>query len=125
MTKDESQPIPILKLLSYAAAFLMAGLLLPFVWLRETQDFWTNAGGYPLWLRDLVLVAYYPLFFVYLAWLSLLSWRWICRPSRDIKRFCVEAVLLALLWAVVALVVTLMLANNLDNLMDGRPLHAH
>ncbi len=125
MIKSESQPIPILKLLFYAAAFLMAGLLLPFVWLRETPDFWTNAGGYPIYLRDLVLVAYYPLLFVYLAWLPFLSWRWICRPSRDIRRFCVEAVLLALLWAVVVLVVMLMLANNIDNLLDGRPLHAH
>ena len=125
MIKNESQPIPIFKPLFYAAAFLMAGLLLPFVWLRETPDFWTNAGGYPLWLRDLVLVAYYPLLFAYLAWLPFLSWRWIFRPSRDIRRFCVEAVLLALLWAVIALVVTLMLANNIGNLLDGRPLHSH
>jgi len=40
-------------------------------------------------------------------------------------QFCVEASVLALLWVVVALVITLMLANNVANLIDGRPLHAH
>ena len=35
-------------------------LLIWFSWLRETPAFWTNAGGYPVWLRELVLLAYYP-----------------------------------------------------------------
>ena len=104
---------------------MMAGLLLPFVWLREDSRFWTNAGGHPLWLRDLVLVAYYPLLLVYGALLPFLSWLWLCCPARSVRLFCVEATVLALLWVVVALVITLMLANNVANLIDGRPLHAH
>jgi len=103
----------------------MAGLLLPFVWLRETPYFWTNAGGYPLWLRDLVQVAYYPLLFVYAGWLAFLSWQWMFRPSPSAKLFCVEATVLALMWMVVVLVAMLMLANNISNLIDGRPLHDH
>lgn len=103
----------------------MAGLLLPFVWLREAPQFWTNAGGYPLWLRDLVLVAFYPLLLIYVGLLAFLSWLWIFRPSRFVRLFCVEAVVLLFLWVVVALVATLTLANNIANLIDGRPLHDH
>jgi len=32
---------------------------------------------------------------------------------------------LTLLWAVIALVAVLMLSNNIANVIDGRPLHAH
>jgi hypothetical protein len=32
-----------------------------FSWLRETPVFWMNEGGYPVWLREVVLVAFYPL----------------------------------------------------------------
>ncbi len=125
MIINESQPVTLLKPLLYAVAILMAGLLLPFVWLREAPQFWTNAGGYPLWLRDLVLVAYSPLLLIYVGLLGFLSWLWIFRPSRFARLFCVEALVLLFLWAVVALVATLMLANNIANLIDGRPLHDH
>jgi hypothetical protein len=125
MTKDEGQPVTLLRPLLYAAAILMAGLLLPFVWLREAPHFWTNAGGYPLWLRDLVMVAFYPLLFVYVGLLAVLSWLWIFRPSRFARLFCVEALVLALMWLVVVLVAMLMLANNISNILDGRPLHSH
>lgn len=125
MMKNESQPITFFKPLFYVAAFLKAGFLLPFVWLRETPYFWTNVGGYPLWLRDLVLIAYYPLLLVYVGSLSFLSWQLLCQPARSVRGFCVEAVVLGLLWLVVALVATLMLANNIANLIDGRPLHDH
>ncbi len=125
MIKNESQPISLFKPLFYTAALLMAGLLLPFVWLRETPYFWTNAGGYPLWLRDLVLFTYYPLLLVYVGLLSFMSWQLICRPPRFARLFCVEALVLLFLWLVVALVATLMLANNIANIIDGRPLHDH
>lgn len=125
MGNNESLPITLLKPLLYPVALMIAGLLLPFVWLREDPHFWTNAGGYPLWLRDLVLVAYYPLLLVYGALLPCLSWLWLCWPARSVRLFCVEATVLAVLWVVVALVVAMMLANNVANLMDGRPLHAH
>lgn len=62
MSEDQSQPFPLLRPLLYAAGLVTAGLLLPFVWLRETPHFWTDVGGYPVWLRDLLLVAYHPCF---------------------------------------------------------------
>lgn len=33
-------------------------LLIWFSRLRQTPAFWTNAGGYPVWLRDLVRLSY-------------------------------------------------------------------
>lgn len=123
--KNESQSFIVLRLLLYPVALVNAGMLLPFVWLREMPHFWTNAGGYPIWLRDLVLVAYYPLLTIYVALLALLSWLLVSRPSRSVGLFCVEAAVLGLLWLVVALVAILMLANNITNLIEGRPLHAH
>jgi len=125
MGNHESLRITLLKPLLYSVAMMMAGLLLPFVWLREDPRFWTNAGGYPLWLRDLVLVSFYPLLLVYGVLLPCLSWLWLCWPARSVRLFCVEAALLALLWVAVGLVMTLMLANNVANLIEGRPLHAH
>lgn len=125
MIKNESQPLTFFKPLFYFAAFMMAGFLLPFVWLRETPYFWTNAGGYPLWLRDLVLISYYPLLLVYLSSLFFLSWQMLCQPARSVRGFCVEAMVLGLLWLVAALVMTLMISNNIANIIDGRPLHDH
>ena len=44
-------------------AFLLGlPLLLWFCWLRETPIFWRNVGGYPVWFREVVLEAYYPVF---------------------------------------------------------------
>lgn len=125
MNQNASPTGGIFRLLLHAAAFLMAGLLLPFVWLREDQRFWTNAGGYPLWLRDLVLGTYYPLLLSYSALLAFLSWHLIRRPARFARWFYVEAMVLAVLWLVLAVVATMMLSNNIANLIDGRPLHDH
>jgi len=48
-----------------AFAFLVAlPVLVGFCWLREMPIFWLNEGGYPIWLRDVVLDAYYPIFFI-------------------------------------------------------------
>jgi hypothetical protein len=49
-----------------AAFMFLAGLpaMLSFCWLREIQTFWMNEGGYPVWLREVVLDAYYPLLFL-------------------------------------------------------------
>lgn len=41
--------------------------------LRETPTFWMNIGGYPIWFREFLLIAYFPLFGVFFFLLSLLS----------------------------------------------------
>jgi len=45
---------------------LVVGLpaLIWFGWLREVPTFWMNEGGYPIWLREVVLDFFYPLFFL-------------------------------------------------------------
>jgi hypothetical protein len=51
-----------------AFAFLVAlPVLFWFCWLREMPIFWLNEGGYPVWLREMVLDTYYPIFFINLV----------------------------------------------------------
>src|ERR1700742_3267812 len=61
----------------FACAYLLTlGLnlvLLFFVVLKEDPLFWRNEGGYPVFLRDLVLQAFYPLFLFQFIALSVLS----------------------------------------------------
>ena len=90
--------------------------------LRESPLFWRNAGGYPVALRELVLDLYYPA-----TGLLLLS----CGLG-VVHTFCVTANWrrgTATGWLLVAAAVGFGLAyagaNNLTNLLDGRPLHYH
>jgi len=89
--------------------------------LRETPLFWRNAGGYPVGLRMFVL-DYYPA--ITAALLVAGGWRiWSLfrgeRPSR-------ATVLLTLLLSILLAVgMGLLIANNVVNLMEGLPLHAH
>ena len=90
--------------------------------LRESALFWRNAGGYPVVLRELVLDTYYPL-----TGLLLLA----CTIG-TIVTFAGVATLrrsTVVGWLIVAIAMGFGLAyagaNNLVNLMDGRPLHAH
>lgn len=125
MIPNKSQPFVPLRPLLHAVAFLLAGVLLPFVWLREDPQFWTYAGGYPLWLRQAVLVGFYPLLLLQGVLLAFLSWQLVRRPSRFARVCCVEALHMGLQWMLLGLVVLMMVANNVANLLDGRPLHDH
>ena len=49
-------------------------LLLSAAILRETSLFWRNAGGYPVWLRDVIYILFYPGLFAYFIGLAWLSW---------------------------------------------------
>jgi hypothetical protein len=50
--------------------------------LRETPVFWTNAGGYPYWLRDVARDWFYPLLFLSVGNLAGLCWLVLRLPSR-------------------------------------------
>lgn len=56
----------ILARIAIAVFTLVVGLplLIWFGWLREIPVFWMNEGGYPIWLREVVLDLFYPLFFL-------------------------------------------------------------
>ena len=51
--------------------------------LRETPDFWTNAGGAPVWLRDSVRATFYPLLFISAVNLLGLFWALLNLPVRS------------------------------------------
>ena len=101
------------------------GVLVVFAILRENQVFWTNAGGYPIWLRDLVLWTFFPL--LGMAGLSLLALSMVCfsRVCRSLQFFVVEALLLLVCWGLFASTLYIAFSNNLINIIEGRDVHTH
>ena len=110
------------------ATLLVFGLGVVLVWfafLRESREFWTNAGGYPIWLRDLVLWSYLPLFAATGFGLTLLSMAWVSRLCRSIRFMLGEGAMLVICWGLFASSGYIAFANNVRNLIDGRDLHYH
>lgn len=94
-------------------------------WLKEQPLFWRNIGGWPVWLREMVHIFFYPLLgleFIALLFFSLATVHWIgqghLHPGAGIA-------MVFLLWALLLTVIAIVIANNLVNLMEGRPLHWH
>jgi len=91
--------------------------------LKEDPVFFRNEGGYPIWLRELVLVGFYPFLGASLAMcvaVTLLSFRMARRPVR----WGLWGTPL-LLWTMLLGAVVLVAWNNVENLLNGRPLHYH
>lgn len=110
------------------ATGLALGLGVMLVWfaaLRENHGFWTNAGGYPVWLRHLVLWTYLPLFAATVFLLGSLSLVWLVRLGRRLRVVVAEIVLLALGWALLAASGVIAFRNNIGNFLEGRDLHGH
>jgi hypothetical protein len=119
---------------SGSAHLLIVGAVVNFVFLsvlgllallREQPLFWTNAGGWPIWLRDFVGISFYPLLVLELMLLmtfSALCAR--CLSTRCSSR-CPAVLTLSVLWVLLFCVVAVLVANNLDNLLSGRPVHWH
>ena len=110
-------------LLTTALVFGLGVLLVWFATLRENQAFWTYAGGYPVWLRDLVLLTYMPLLLsaaLLLAGLSMVCCSKVCRSLR----FWVwESLLLLACWGLLATSGFIAFENNVVNLLNGQDLH--
>jgi len=110
------------------AALLALGcglLLVCFAVLRESRVFWTHAGGYPLWLRDLVLWTYMPLLLGTVGLLGGLSVACWAKIAGGLRFFILESVLLLLGWGMVATAGFIAYQNNVSNLINGRPIHHH
>ena len=114
------------------SAFIVAGLLTLFgllvlmgATLKETPLFWLNAGGYPEEVRSLLLVAFYPAYLVYFFWLTFVtftSWRLI----RDFKHAGTLLLLASgVNWLLLAVSTTIVIWNNIENLLQGLPFHSH
>jgi hypothetical protein len=95
-----------------------------FAVLRETHEFWLHSGGYPLFLRDLVLVSFFPL--VTFNFCALISLTTLCaakvRGQPGLVAFFIMLILLG--WGLFFGAVGIALKNNLENYLEGRPIHA-
>ncbi len=104
----------------------LAGLLLlGSTLLRETPEFWRNSGGYPVLLRDVVFILHYPLFLGVMSGTllgTLMTLRLLAsRRSGGLALLF----LVACQWVLLLGVLVIMLWNNVDNVLHGRPLHYH
>jgi len=94
--------------------------------LRETPDFWRNYGGYPVLLRQLVFYLHYPLLLLVFGGTAagtIMALRYFAgnRGAGGGRMLF----LCALQWLVFTAALTIMLWNNLENLINGHPLHYH
>jgi len=102
----------------------MLMVMTPFALLREDPMFWRNAGGWPVWLRELVHDTFYPLLGGELSLLLLISTMLLCSPA--LARWRKQAWPVAgLMWLWTAVVIAVVAGNNIANLLAGRPLHWH
>jgi len=103
---------------------LLGSVLLVAAALRETPLFWRNAGGFPVLLRELVLLLFYPglmLLAIGVLWSTWTAWRW--RPG---SRLAVAVWMACLFqWLLLLVVIAIFAWNNLNNLLEGTPLHQH
>jgi hypothetical protein len=99
---------------SLALFALLGGvpMLIWFSWLRETPLFWRNDGGYPVWLRALVLHGFYPLFFSNLGGTFLYLWSLISHPPRSKRLLFAELTVFTLLVASIGVSILLVLFDD-------------
>ncbi len=93
--------------------------------LRETPGFWRNAGGFPVGLRDLVFSSFYPSLAIYFFGLvsgSFTAWQLLRARSRSGGLLLLAC---GLNWLLFLVILTVVLCNNIENVMNGRPLHYH
>lgn len=109
-----------LPLLAGAVVLLLVGTML-----REQPTFWTNAGGYPVWVRQTVRLLYWP--GLVLSGLGLAVWSgWMVLQAACRRRgMMVSLIAVVLMWSAMGVVVVWMAWNNLENLFEGRDLHYH
>ena len=112
-------------LLSTLVVLCLGVVLVWFAILRENRVFWTNAGGYPIWLRDLVLCTFLPLFGGVGLSLAALSMVCFSRLCRSLRFFAVEALLLLACWGLLSASGFIAFSNNFINIIEGRDVHYH
>ena len=123
-SSNESSLSPFWVLASIFNLALACGLLAMAV-LRETPQFWLNAGGYPVWLRALVQIFFYPglgtslLLTVGGTTSVFQAWRAGRRVGTGVWMLWLAQV------ALLVAVLTIMSWNNVHNLFDDEPLHHH
>lgn len=112
-------------LVSTLVAIGIGLLLVWFALLRENQLFWTHAGGYPIWLRDLVLCTYLPLLLGTTGLLFALSMACFAKIGGGRRFFLLHLMLLFLGWGGVTTSGFIAFQNNILNLIHGKSVHGH
>lgn len=112
-------------LLATLTLFVVSSLLVWFAILRENQAFWTNDGGYPIWLRDLVLFTYKPLFLLAVMIVAALSMACFSKVCASVRFFVLESLVLVSCWALLATSGYIAMSNNIMNYIQGHELHSH
>ncbi len=107
--------------LSGTGTILLGGIALVFSCLRETHEFWLNSGGYPVFLRDIVLVSYYPLMLLNFCTLTGLAFALCAKPEMPRGFLKFQMLLLMLGWCFWGASVAISAKNNLKNLPQRPP----
>ena len=108
--------------LAIAGLLLFSAMLVQLTMWKESDLFWMNIGGYPLWLRQLVQALYYPYLFFVLTVAAMLLRSVVGRFFRTFK-FCKAWFALLFALIVISGSLGLLVANNMINLIENRPLH--
>ena len=97
-------------------------VLLWFSFLRETPSFWRNSGGYPVLLRDVVLVCFYPLLGITI--LGVIGLTAFCARIRMPAGFgCFKSLAILACWALLGGSLFIAFRNNVENLWNEKPFH--
>lgn len=107
------------------AGLLSWAVALTFADLRENPLFWRNVGGYPIWLREVVLTTFYPLFAFNLILLLSLTWHFFRRLASVGRLWWMNGILIMAGWGLMMVTGILVVANNVTNLLEGREFHSH
>lgn len=100
-------------------------LLLVMTVLRESQLFWRNEGGYPIPFRAFVLNYYAPLFLLMALANVLFSVLGFQRVRKLGLLLVIFFVFASGIWFLFGSTVAIMVANNVINLLENRPMHWH
>ncbi|MGD9417520.1 MAG: hypothetical protein Q7R22_001160 [Verrucomicrobiota bacterium JB025] len=106
--------------LATALIFVCAIILIGFAILREDQLFWTNAGGYPLLLRDTVRVTFLPLLAFCVLGLFALSLACLAGASKASCFTALEAVFIIVCWGLLTTTGFIAFRNNASNIIGGK-----
>jgi hypothetical protein len=124
--QDNSQPRILLGLAASGAAGLVLLLVnTGFTVLKEDPLFWRNAGGYSVGLRETVLTIYYPLLVVNCLLCATYTLLTAARRTVSGRSSLLGVAGAVLLWALLFLNFGLLTANNLQYIINGRPVHYH
>ncbi len=93
--------------------------------LKENVLFWRNAGGFPIGLREFTLHFYYPILFGSFAICCTLGWKLLCRCRTRSSQPIFSLGMVILIWCLLFLNCGVLIANNLNNVIEGRALHFH